>query len=91
MLPIFTTTQVQNGTSSAAGDLMLDLSEYVKKKDPKIELMESSIAEVNTKITALTDSLNEYIAKTDAILKNHYDALLLLCKQQDLIAAEDST
>ena len=89
MLPVFTTTQVQNGISTA-GDLMLDLSEYAKKKDtdklsPKIELMESDIAEVSTKITALTDSLKEYIAKTDAILKNHYDALLLLCQQHEMV------
>ena len=31
MLPVFTTTQVKDGIDS--GDLMLDLSDYIKKKD----------------------------------------------------------
>ena len=45
MLPIFTTTQVKDGIDS--GDLMLDLSDYMKKKD----------AATKTDINALTAAL----------------------------------
>ena len=45
MLPVFTTTQVKDGIDS--GDLMLDLSDYMKKKD----------AATKTDINALTAAL----------------------------------
>ena len=37
------------------------------------------------KINALTATLDEYIAKTDAVLKNHYDALLALCEKHGMV------
>ena len=44
MLPIFTTTQVKDGIDS--GDLMIDLSEYIKKKDAATKLELSSLTSV---------------------------------------------
>ena len=44
MLPIFTTTQVKDGIDS--GDLMIDLSEYIKKKDAATKLELSSLPSV---------------------------------------------
>jgi hypothetical protein len=41
-----------------------------------------------TKINSVSDNLNEYIAKTDAILKNHYEALLLLCEKHGMIDSD---
>ena len=29
--------------------------------------------------------INNYIAKTDAVLKNHYDALLILCQKHGMV------
>ena len=45
MLPIFTTTQVKDGVDS--GDLMIDLSEYIKKKDAEaaVNAVTEAIAE----------------------------------------------
>ena len=43
-----------------------------------------------TKITGLQAAVNEYIAKTDAVLKNHYDALLLLCQKHGMVDSNDS-
>ena len=45
----------------------------------------AEIAENGTKITNVEDIINEYIAKTDAVLKNHYDALLLLCEKHGMV------
>ena len=44
MLPIFTTTQVKDGIDS--GDLMIDLSEYIKKKDAATKMELSSLTSV---------------------------------------------
>ena len=38
-----------------------------------------------TDISTMNAKINEYIAKTDAILKNHYDALLLLCQKHGMV------
>ena len=175
MLPVFTTTQVKDGIDS--GDLMLDLSDYMKKKDAatKTDINALTAALANkldatpqhkhqiddikqlqnaldgkldkgeryshsmilsdvekiayieapevgslklgdytfyvdsasgdlmiTRSSVLIGSyaaaagrwntdakieaaLNEYIAKTDAVLKNHYDAILLLCQKHGMV------
>ena len=38
-----------------------------------------------TDIRTVNTKIDEYIAKTDAILKNHYDALLLLCQKHGMV------
>ena len=38
-----------------------------------------------TKITSVEAIIDSYIAKTDAVLKNHYDALLLLCQKHGMV------
>ena len=45
----------------------------------------TDISSNRTKITAFESALNEYVAKTDAVLKNHYDAILLLCQKHGMI------
>ena len=45
----------------------------------------TDISSNRTKINAFESALNEYIAKTDAVLKNHYDAILLLCQKHGMI------
>ena len=46
---------------------------------------ESDTSAVETKITSVEDIINQYIAKTDAVLKNHYEAILLLCQKHGMI------
>ena len=38
-----------------------------------------------TKINTLNEQFSDYIAKTDAVLKNHYDALLMLCEKHGMV------
>ena len=45
----------------------------------------TDIAANNSKITTVETLINDYIAKTDAVLKNHYDALLELCQKHGMI------
>ena len=45
----------------------------------------TDIATNNSKITTVETLINDYIAKTDAVLKNHYDALLELCQKHGMI------
>ena len=45
----------------------------------------TDIAVNNTKINNLETEFNEYVAKTDAIIKNHYEALLVLVKAHGMI------
>ena len=44
-----------------------------------------NIVAADAKINAVQASLDEYIAKTDAVLKNHYDALMLLLEKHDMV------
>ena len=39
----------------------------------------------DTKINSVEEIINTYIAKTDAIIKNHYDALLILCQKHGMV------
>ena len=178
MLPIFTTAQVKDGIQS--GDLMLDLSEYMKKKDaatktdinaltaalankldatPQHNHQIDDIKQLQNALTGKLDKgekyphnqilsdvekiayieaprvdkltvggdytfyvdsasgdlmitrtgsligsyaaaagkwswegtkIDEYIAKTDAILKNHYDAILMLCQKHGMVDGDET-
>ena len=44
-----------------------------------------AIAENGTKINTLEAALDSYVAKTDAVLKNHYEAILLLCQKHGMV------
>jgi chromosome segregation ATPase len=50
---------------------------------------QTKITTVETRLETKFDSceslINEYIAKTDAVLKNHYDALLTLCQKHGMV------
>ena len=46
---------------------------------------ETDTTAVETKIDSVEDIINQYIAKTDAVLKNHYDAILLLCQKHGIV------
>ena len=46
---------------------------------------ETDTSAVETKITNVESIINQYIAKTDAVLKNHYEAILLLCQKHGMI------
>ena len=43
------------------------------------------IAAESAKITGLMATVTEYMAKTDAVMKNHYDALLALCEKHGMV------
>ena len=46
---------------------------------------ETDTSEMETKINSVEDIINQYVAKTDAVLKNHYDAILLLCREHGMV------
>ena len=62
----------------------------VTEHDGLIRENSIDIAANLAKITAVQASLNEYITKTDAIIKNHYDALIVLCQKHGMIEATSS-
>ena len=45
----------------------------------------TDISTNETKINSVESIVNTYIAKTDAVLKNHYDALLMLCQKHGMV------
>ena len=45
----------------------------------------SNISSSNTKINNIETLINRYIAETDAVLKNHYEAILLLCEKHRMV------
>ena len=47
--------------------------------------LDGHITEASTKINTVESIINEYISKTDAVLKNHYDALLILCQKHGMV------
>ena len=49
-----------------------------------------AINENITKINSVESIINSYIEKTDAVLKNHYDALLLLCQKHGMVDSNTS-
>ena len=51
----------------------------------RVQENSSDIASEAAKITGLIATVTEYMAKTDAIIKNHYDALLILCEKHGMI------
>ena len=48
----------------------------------------TDISTNHTKINSVESIINTYVAKTDAVLKNHYDAILLLCQKHGMIDSE---
>ena len=67
-----------------------NLSSRVSTAETNISQSSASVqAAVNT-ADGLKSQLEEYIAKTDAIIKNHYDVLLLLCKEHHLIDTDNT-
>ena len=65
------------------------INDKVLEHDGMIQTNSVNITDNLGKINALTASLNEYITKTDAILKNHYDALIELCEKHGMIDSKD--
>ena len=73
--------EIANANSSFAGSVGAAVTEH----EHLISENSIDIVSNQAKIAAVQASLNEYIAKTDAILKNHYDALIELCEQHHMI------
>ena len=68
----------------ASGDLMITLNDLLIGSYSKAAGKWSWESD-NSAVNAVDAKINEYIAKTDAILKNHYDALLLLCEKHGMV------
>ena len=64
------------------------VSDTVTKLDGNFTRLGQNVNGYAKEVNDLTAQLNEYITKTDAILKNHYDALLLLCKEHEMIDSD---
>ena len=73
---------------SASGDLMITLNDVLIGSYSIAAgkwSFETDTTAVETKIDSVEDIINQYIAKTDAVLKNHYDAILLLCQKHGMV------
>ena len=76
----------------ASGDLMITLNDVLIGSYSIAAgkwSFETDTTAVETKIDSVEDIINQYIAKTDAVLKNHYDAILLLCQKHGMVDGED--
>ena len=77
---------------NSTGDLVIILNDSVIGSYSKINQkwsFETDTSGVETKINAFENTLNNYIAKTDAVLKNHYDVILLLCQKHGMIDGDE--
>ena len=54
------------------------------------QLLLSQLSTRQQEINQLHNEYQEYVAKTDAILKNHYDALIMLLQQHDMVDTNPS-
>ena len=76
----------------SSGDLVIMLNDSVIGSYSKMNAkwsFETDTSGVETKINAFENTLNNYIAKTDAVLKNHYDVILLLCQKHGMIDGDE--
>ena len=78
-----------NMDSLVDGNLLMS---EISSHDSRVQELETQVAEMNTKIASVQAQLSEvntslvnYMLKTDAVLQNHYDALLMLCQKHELI------
>ena len=79
--------------NNSTGDLVIILNDSVIGSYSKINQkwsFETDTSGVETKINAFENVLNNYIAKTDAVLKNHYDAILLLCQKHGMVDSNEN-
>ena len=77
----------------SSGDLVIMLNDSVIGSYSKMNAkwsFETDTSGVETKINAFETTLNNYITKTDAVLKNHYDAILLLCQKHGMIDSNEN-
>ena len=65
--------------------LITDNSVGIVNNDTKITAVVAKVSAIETNMSQLSAQLNEYITKTDAIMKNHYEALRLLCEEHGMI------
>ena len=78
---------------NSTGDLVIILNDSVIGSYSKINQkwsFETDTSGVETKINTMENTLNNYIAKTDAVLKNHYDAILVLCQKHGMIDSNEN-
>ena len=73
------------GDISAVQSTINEIQATVAEHDTHIKDNAVDIVSSDAKINALTAKLDEYISKTDAVLKNHYDALLVLCEKHGMV------
>ena len=70
--------------------VLIKLQTTVTEHDTHIKDNSIDIVSTDAKINALTAKLDEYISKTDAVLKNHYNVLMELCGQHGMLDNNDS-
>ena len=66
------------------GDLMIVLNEVLIASYSKASA-KWKFNGINSGNDDVETLINNYIAKTDAVLKNHYDALLILCQKHGMV------
>ena len=84
--------------SSSKWSFETDLTEINNTLNSHAETLNNVQNSLQTKINSVESIINElraangtfaeYITKTDAVLKNHYDALVLLCEKHEMVGDE---
>ena len=72
-------------TVSDMNNDIVTITTSLAEHDTHIEENAVDIISNDAKINALSARLDEYISKTDAILKNHYDAIMAICEKLDMV------
>ena len=89
---------VQNATQTNASNISVldtkvenienqldDVTIIVNNNTSNISSNNTKINNNTTKINNIETLINKYIAETDAVLKNHYEAILLLCEKHRMV------
>ena len=80
-----TSIDILNTSNNAQSNLLETHSNELSKQSTDIAINTNDIATSKTKIASIESIVNSYIAKTDSVLKNHYDALLMLCEKHGMV------
>ena len=66
-------------------NLKSDLNTHKNNINSVVNDLYTIAVPASQKAIALEESFNNYVAKTDVIIKNHYEALLILCQKHGMV------
>ena len=70
---------------SAIKTANVNTNNVLENHNERITANDIAVVAAEAKITQMQVAFNEYVTKTDAVMKNHYDALLMLCEKHGMV------